>query len=1012
MDTLAVFSSACHVPLVARHPLTLTLLAGLLAGCGDPKFRPGAHLMNEVRRAPVAGRATIGRLSIPVRYRECGDDCLSLPIEVPAAWADVSGKVADASQSGIDPDALQAAAVLNLVTGVRENSLDRSIRYLEMATHLQPFPDRYVDLSAALIERSRRADDAASSVAAVDAAARATELDSTNAAAHFNLAIALRDLGLYSAAREHFRRAAQLDPESGWAGESNESAAAIVIDTVIAPPDSALTAADMDAFARKHPNEARGIAWERLSAWGRAYEAKDMREAERQLALAEAAGKAIAESHVDPSVQDAVRAIRRSTRPIRLARAHQLFIQAQTAWRARNKGEAERSYLEAAKLGRGSPALVIWSAYGAGNNRLLFSDQAGAEAAMRRIVSDPEASRYPALAARAWWALGVVLLRNARFDEGLRAVLSSRDLYKRLGEDEYRAAMIMVAGEAATLGGDARTGYAYYAEALRLLRNYPLSLWRHNTLLLLSRAATTDGHLLAAELIEAEDDAASRAANRPTALIENQLTRFQRRRSAGDVAGARKALDEGRRLSPRLAAGVARQQLDAELAIAAAEVLADTGQAALSALNESVALFSRVQIFSKLLRAYVARADWHVRVGDPSAAEADLDSALSVYEQRRANVTDATQKSLLTLQARRVADALTLLRVRSGNVSGAWASRERARAAVRNGAVVMPAGTTLEILLIRDTLVTLLSRGGKVSARVTAVRQRNLLERIERVNAALERGSDEQVWRPLLEALYDDILAPAELDARDTVVTVIVDGALSGAPFAALGRKGSKRYVIDDHALRFSASLRQAAERRRLLTESPRAFLVADPAIDRRVFPALDSLRGARSEVDSIARGLPRARVVTGSDVDTARVRAAITEAEIFHFAGHAVFDDARPQASLLVIGKRGLTAQSIEQLRTPSLDLVVLSACETNRASVSSGAGFLGLTEAFISAGAGGVVGSTWKVDDAATRQLMLGFYRALHRTRDPVLALRDAQRAMRSTSPSGWAAFRYAGR
>ena len=56
--------------------------------------------------------------------------------------------------------------------------------------------------------------------------------------------------------------------------------------------------------------------------------------------------------------------------------------------------------------------------------------------------------------------------------------------------------------------------------------------------------------------------------------------------------------------------------------------------------------------------------------------------------------------------------------------------------------------------------------------------------------------------------------------------------------------------------------------------------------------------------------------------------------------------------------------------------DLVVLSACETARGRVVQGEGIVGLTRAFMFAGVPRVLCSLWKVDDEATRALMMRFY------------------------------------
>ena len=55
---------------------------------------------------------------------------------------------------------------------------------------------------------------------------------------------------------------------------------------------------------------------------------------------------------------------------------------------------------------------------------------------------------------------------------------------------------------------------------------------------------------------------------------------------------------------------------------------------------------------------------------------------------------------------------------------------------------------------------------------------------------------------------------------------------------------------------------------------------------------------------------------------------------------------------------------------------LVVLSACETALGKRLDGEGMMGLSRAFLAAGASGVVATLWSVDDAATAHFMKVFY------------------------------------
>merc|ERR1712023_525900 len=57
---------------------------------------------------------------------------------------------------------------------------------------------------------------------------------------------------------------------------------------------------------------------------------------------------------------------------------------------------------------------------------------------------------------------------------------------------------------------------------------------------------------------------------------------------------------------------------------------------------------------------------------------------------------------------------------------------------------------------------------------------------------------------------------------------------------------------------------------------------------------------------------------------------------------------------------------------------LVVLSECDSFRGKLTAD-GVIGITRAFVAAGALSLVASLWKVDDGATRELMERFYRRL---------------------------------
>ena len=103
------------------------------------------------------------------------------------------------------------------------------------------------------------------------------------------------------------------------------------------------------------------------------------------------------------------------------------------------------------------------------------------------------------------------------------------------------------------------------------------------------------------------------------------------------------------------------------------------------------------------------------------------------------------------------------------------------------------------------------------------------------------------------------------------------------------------------------------------------------------------------------------------------------------------------------------VTAFEVMNLDLTDTDLVVLSACETGLGKVENGEGVFGLQRSFMQAGARHVLISLWKVDDEATRDLMIAFYQHLAGGNTMRDSLRKAQAsaAAAMTDPAYWGAF-----
>jgi CHAT domain-containing protein len=185
----------------------------------------------------------------------------------------------------------------------------------------------------------------------------------------------------------------------------------------------------------------------------------------------------------------------------------------------------------------------------------------------------------------------------------------------------------------------------------------------------------------------------------------------------------------------------------------------------------------------------------------------------------------------------------------------------------------------------------------------------------------------------------------------------------------------------------------------------------------------LARLPGTRTEAEAIANITRTAGAKPDMWIDLAANEdklhtADVNNYRIVHIATHGLLDVERPQFTGVVLSLVGNTTadgfvrtDEIFNLKM-SPALVMLSACETGLGKEKRGEGVIGLTRAFMYAGAATVGVSLWSVADKSTAELMTNFYKNLLAAHSPPSsALRDAQLAMiadgKHSAPFYWAPF-----
>jgi CHAT domain-containing protein len=184
-------------------------------------------------------------------------------------------------------------------------------------------------------------------------------------------------------------------------------------------------------------------------------------------------------------------------------------------------------------------------------------------------------------------------------------------------------------------------------------------------------------------------------------------------------------------------------------------------------------------------------------------------------------------------------------------------------------------------------------------------------------------------------------------------------------------------------------------------------------------------LAGTRSEAQQISKLATAAGRKTDVWLDMEANEAKVEESDlrqyrVLHFATHGLLNTERPQFTgvvLSLVGNREgadgfLRTDEVFNLRLSS-PLVMLSACETGLGREKRGEGVIGLTRAFMYAGAPAVGVSLWSVADRSTSDLMADFYKNLltGTGQQPTAALRSARLNMiagkKYSAPFYWAPF-----
>jgi CHAT domain-containing protein len=275
--------------------------------------------------------------------------------------------------------------------------------------------------------------------------------------------------------------------------------------------------------------------------------------------------------------------------------------------------------------------------------------------------------------------------------------------------------------------------------------------------------------------------------------------------------------------------------------------------------------------------------------------------------------------------------------------------------------------------------------------------------------------------------LYNVLIAPAQkLIAPNSRVILITDGSLDSLNFETLLVPGPQlHYWIEDATVLSASSLRVLAASQSHQEHGDGKLLLIGDA--NTASPEYAPLPNAVLEMENVENHFPAgARHTYSRDRATpaAYLGSDPEQFSFIHFVAHATASKLSPLDSAIVLSRASPEQNSFKlyarDITSHSLhaDLVTISSCYGAGAEAYSGEGLVGLSWAFLRAGAHNVIGALWDVSDASTANLMGRLYDGLKRGQPPEAALRSAKLSLLHSDevvrkPFYWAPFQlYTGR
>ncbi|MBT9311971.1 CHAT domain-containing protein [Leptothoe kymatousa] len=322
-------------------------------------------------------------------------------------------------------------------------------------------------------------------------------------------------------------------------------------------------------------------------------------------------------------------------------------------------------------------------------------------------------------------------------------------------------------------------------------------------------------------------------------------------------------------------------------------------------------------------------------------------------------------------------------------------------------------------LILNDRLeLLLIPKTGDPIHKTTWLAKHQLEEQVTRLRKNISDPSED--IRATAGSLHEAIIAPLQTELQKLKIDNIIyipDGVLHYIPLSVLYNQADGQWLAETYSsynLTTSEMSDLVNPPQRPFNALAAAFTDTEQTFEKFVDQTTTNFNGlfyADREVSFLKDKLPDTQILLNADFNRNNLETQLKEQNILHLATHAAFIPGQPENSFILLGDGDtITLKELRHLSLPSVDLVVLSACQTGISYIADGVEILGMGFQVQRTEARAALASLWWVDDRTTSQLMALFYDALTQGKTKAEALQNAQRQLidqGQEEPYYWAPF-----